>query len=214
MDGRSVSFRTSDGLTLEGVFHLPVGQPPFAGVVVCHPHPQFGGDMDNNVVHAVCEAAASVGVATLRFNFRGVGASEGAYDGGRGEQLDALAALDCLCGLPEVDSGRVGLAGYSFGATVALRAAAADDRPAAVVAVSMPTAGTRAESLPSDRSVLFVSGDRDEFSDPEELRRLAATSPSGGMEVVIVPGVDHFWWGAEDRLKEIVAGYLGRTFTN
>ena len=108
-EGRPVTF-DSDGLTLEGALHLPESTP-CAGVVVAHPHPQYGGDMHNNVVHAISRAAADAGAATLRFNFRGAGASEGRYDEGRGEQQDVAAALEYMRGLPEIDSGRVALAG-------------------------------------------------------------------------------------------------------
>ena len=80
--------------TLEGFLHLPEGDGPFPGVVVCHPHPQMGGDMNNNVVMGVCYSLFIAGIASLRFNFRGAGRSQGVYDEGRGEMDDALAALE------------------------------------------------------------------------------------------------------------------------
>jgi alpha/beta superfamily hydrolase len=109
--GHTVTFNT-DGLTLEGLLHLPP-VTPCPGVVVAHPHPQYGGDMHNNVVHALCRAVNSVGAAALRFNFRGVGASEGSFDNGVGEQRDVAGALEYLRALPEI-TARIALVGYSF----------------------------------------------------------------------------------------------------
>ena len=140
-DRREVAIE-ADGLKLEGALHLPDGATkgtPSPGVVVAHPHPQYGGDMDNPVVQALCEAALEAGAAVLRFNFRGVGFSEGKYDEGVGEQRDLAAAVDYLRNVPEVDSGRVAVAGYSFGSVVALRLADGREDLAAVVAVSNPT---------------------------------------------------------------------------
>ncbi|HWP99559.1 MAG TPA: CocE/NonD family hydrolase [Vicinamibacterales bacterium] len=124
----------SADLELEGRLHLPDGAGPFAGVVVCHPHPQYGGDMRNNVVMTVCAALTAGGFAALRFNFRGVGRSGGAFDGGRGEGLDAAAAVSHLAALPTIDATRMGLAGYSFGALAALAAADARLRALALIA--------------------------------------------------------------------------------
>ena len=86
------------------------------GAVICHPHPMYGGSMDNNVVEAIIAAMWRRGYATLRFNFRGVGASEGEYDGGEGEAEDARAAVEFLAAQPDIDRGAIALAGYSFGA--------------------------------------------------------------------------------------------------
>src|SRR5438093_5275897 len=135
MDSRAVSIE-SKGPKLEALLHFPE-QMLAPGVVVCHPHPMYGGDMHNNVVDAVCETAVTEGIAALRFNFRGIGASEGRYDNGVGEQDDVRAALAYLRELPEVDSARVALAGYSFGAAVALQAA--DHQLSAFIAASLPT---------------------------------------------------------------------------
>ena len=102
-----VSFPSGD-LSLEGALHV-AGATPAPAVVVCHPHPQYGGDMDNNVVLAACSALASAGITALRFNFRGVADSDGAFDQGQGEQDDVRAALAHLGSLSEVDGGALGL---------------------------------------------------------------------------------------------------------
>lgn len=194
----------SGGLTLEGLLHLPETTPA-PGIVICHPHPQYGGDMQNNVVSAVCETAVASGVAALRFNFRGVGASEGAHTRGTGEVEDARAALDYLRVLPEIDSARLALAGYSFGAVMALLAAAGED-VRALLAVSLPTIEPLPKSGPSCPA-RFVSGDEDEYADVEELKAFVLTlGPEADLK--LIPGLGHFWFGVERDLQNIVEPFL------
>jgi alpha/beta superfamily hydrolase len=202
---RAVSFE-SDGLKLEGLLQLPEVTPA-AGVVVAHPHPQYGGDMYNNVVQAVCEAALDAGAAALRFNFRGVGESDGAYDNGVGEQRDVEAAIDHLRSLPEIDAERVVLAGYSFGAMVAVKAAHEREDLAAVVSVANPTQRGPKVEVHLRVPTLFITGDRDPYCDGallEEYREQMGPD----VRVEVLPGVDHFWVGSTDRLKERVTAFL------
>ena len=111
----AVSFKIK-GLTFEGVMAQPEREESgLPGVVICHPHPLYGGNMDNNVVLAVSYGVVEQGFATLRFNFRGVGNSEGEHTKGEQESQEVLAALELMKAWPSVDSKRVGLAGYSFG---------------------------------------------------------------------------------------------------
>ena len=201
----------SDGPTLEAMLHLPEGEPPFPGVVICHPHPQYGGDMYNNVVGALVRAVTGVGAAALRFNFRGVGASEGAYDAGAGETDDVLAALGALRSQPEVNADRVALAGYSFGAMVMLRAASDRDDLAAVVSVANPTQRGPKVEIHMLAPTLFVVGDRDQYCDGQLLLEYREQI-GNDVTVEIVRGVDHFWVGSDDRLIDIVQRFLKRTF--
>ncbi len=203
--GRDVTIPCDD-ITLEGLLHLPEGAGPFPGVVVCHPHPQYGGDMYNNVVGALVHAALDSGFAALRFNFRGAGESEETHASGQAEPDDVKAAGAFLAGQPEVDSGRVALAGYSFGAAMALLASP-DVSPAGLALVSLPTIAGEL-SLPGGAfPLLLVSGDRDEYSDTAALARLAeAAGERARLEVM--PGVDHFWAGSDDRLIKTVSGFL------
>lgn len=106
----------SDSLTLEGVLATPDGAGPFPAVIVCHPHPLYGGSMDNNVVDGLCAGLARQSLASLKFNFRGVGGSQGSFAHGAGEQRDVSAALAYITTVHEIDTGRIGLAGYSAGA--------------------------------------------------------------------------------------------------
>lgn len=201
-----VTFETEDALKIEGLLHLPEATRA-AGIVVCHPHPQYGGEMHNNVVDAICKAALDQGIAALRFNFRGVGDSQGEYDSGVGEQKDVAGALAYLGERTEIDRARVGLAGYSFGAAVALRAA--DHGIRALLAVSVPTVAFEVEAPADSCPVLFVSGDRDEYSDPAELHRIAGELGERA-SVVIMPGVDHFWWGSDERLVATAGEFLAK----
>jgi hypothetical protein len=198
-----VRFPSGD-LTLVGVVHRPQGLG-LAGVAVCHPHPLFGGDMENNVVVALCRALAGDGMVALRFNFRGVGGSGGSYGGGFGERQDARAALDFLAGRAEVDGGRLGLAGYSFGALVAL--SAAGERVRALAAVSPPAGGLDPTSFRGGVPTLLVSGDRDDISPPLRLPEIAA-SLGPRCEVRSVAGADHFWWGHEQALATAVLEFF------
>jgi len=203
--GRDVTITCGD-ITLEGVLHLPDGDGPFPGVTICHPHPQYGGDMYNNVVGALVRAALEGGFAALRFNFRGVGESEGTHTGGQAEPDDAKAAFAFLAKQPEIDSDRVALAGYSFGAAMAL-VASPDVSPTGLALVSLPTVVGELSPPGGASPLLLISGDRDEYSDTAALARLAeATGERARLEVM--PGVDHFWAGSDDRLIETAAAFL------
>ena len=99
-------------MTLEGIVTLPTDLPaPFPGVILCHPHPLFGGSMVSPIMQTLCRVLDGEGIATLRFNFRGVGGSEGKFDQGRGEQEDLKAAMETLKRWPGVRGKRIGIAG-------------------------------------------------------------------------------------------------------
>jgi alpha/beta superfamily hydrolase len=193
---------------LEAILMLPEG-PPSAAAVVCHAHPLHGGMMHFKVVFRAAKALQSAGLAVLRFNFRGVGRSEGLHDHGRGEQDDARAALLEMQGrfpvLPLV------LGGFSFGSTTALRTAARDERVRAVFAHGYPLArpGDTAPLEAVRAARLFVQGERDEFGSGEALRALVAPLPPP-REVVVVPGADHFFTGELDALAGAIAEWAGR----
>jgi alpha/beta superfamily hydrolase len=163
--------------------------------------------MHNNVVHALCRAASGVGAAALRFNFRGVGGSEGSFDDGVGEQQDVAGALAYLRGLPEIDASRVAVAGYSFGALVALRYADGRADLSGVIAVSNPTQRGPMVELYLRSPALFVTGDRDEYCDSALLTEYRERM-GDDVTVVVHPGVDHFWWGSADRLILPVSVFL------
>ncbi len=200
---------------LEGVYCLPDGDGRFPAVVVCHPHPLYGGSMDNNVVQAIGSALVERSLAVLMFNFRGVGGSQGAFGGGEGEQEDVRAALDWLCSQAEVDGARVGLAGYSFGAAVALAVACSDQRVKAVALVSLPLMDeaqvVRSQSALGGCSIpkLLVCGGEDFVVPMEALGRLVERTAEP-KEVRVIPGADHFWWGDEGAVAQTVADFFCR----
>jgi alpha/beta superfamily hydrolase len=164
---------------LEAVLHQPESAAT-AGVVVCHPHPQYGGDMDNYVVGALCEQFTALGLAALRFNFRGTRGSEGSYEGGSGEVVDLESALRWLRSREGIS--RVAASGYSFGALIANRA-----RQVAAIACVSP-----ASPLVETECPLFVAiGERDQFMNRDELQTFAEGKANVTLEVF--EGADHFW---------------------
>lgn len=202
---------TSDGLQLEGVLHMPAGPGPFPAVVVCHPHPLYGGAMDNNVVLAVSHGVCELSIAALRFNFRGVERSEGEFADGIGEQEDVRAALEFLATQAGVDPGRIGLAGYSFGAKVALPVALAHDRVRTLVLVSPFVEDEEWEQLRKAAfPKLLMSGSDDGYISPHKLQRLSGAQPTGDFQCEIVQGADHFWSGYESMIARKVSGFFGK----
>lgn len=195
---------SGSGLELEGVLHLPPGEEACPGVVVCHPHPLYGGDMWSSVVMVICQALAGASIVGFRFNFRGVGQSQGSFCDGIGEREDVTAALKMLSLSGRVDPGRIGLAGYSFGAVVAAAVAFEEQRVRALALVSPPLSVPGWEQLVSyARPKLVLSGSEDNFVSTDWLQRL---SLMGQGEVVL--GADHFWGGYEDSLAARVASFF------
>jgi len=210
MNLRKIEF-LSENITLEGVFALPAGGGPFGLVVVCHPHPLYGGNMDNRVVHAICQKVGEKGLASLKFNFRGVGKSGGHFGGGIGEKEDARGAISFAEQEAKIDSGKIGICGYSFGSMVAFSVAVEDQRIKAVAGVS-PFVQPADLLHRYTRPKLFISGTNDEFIDAESLAQLVRGLPKP-KELAIYPKADHFWSGSEDPMAEKVGqffvNYLG-----
>ncbi|MCX6008267.1 MAG: dienelactone hydrolase family protein [Chloroflexi bacterium] len=200
-------------LNLEGVFFGTGSKGPLPAVVVCHPHPQYGGSMNNNVTHAIAGALATVTINAFLFNFRGVGASGGSYGGGIHEQQDVIAALDWLQKRPDVNPEKFGLAGYSFGAGVVFPVACSDERVKGFALVS-PYFEDAQESLLSGctKPKLIMGGSEDQVVSADIVLRYGrqAAEPK---QVEIIKGPDHFWNGYEDRISETVAGFFGGLFT-
>jgi alpha/beta superfamily hydrolase len=166
--------------------------------VICHPHPQHGGTMDNKVVQTLARALSQLGYRTVRFNFRGVGASGGAWDEGRGEVDDALAVIASQreAGQPLV------LAGFSFGGYVAAQAASqlpAEARAERLILVGPSTQKQQVPAVPDD--TLVVHG---ELDDVVPLSATLAWARPQSLPVVVVPGGGHFFHGQLGLLKHIV----------
>ncbi len=207
MKRRGVVF-SCGSLKLEGIYFDPESHGSVPAVVVCHPHPLYGGSMRNNVTYAIAGALAEVTIAALLFNFRGVGKSQGSFGGGSTEQQDVEAALGWLSDQNGVEREKLGLAGYSFGGGVALPVACRDARVKGIALIS-----PYFESSPSgllktcSKPKLIIGGGSDSMV-------LASQVSSYGQDaeepkqVEIIEGPDHFWSGYEDVMARKVAGFF------
>jgi hypothetical protein len=186
---------------LEGLWKEPEG-PRVGAAVVAHPHPLHGGTLHNKVVFRAARALSRGGYGVLRFNFRGVGLSEGQFDSGRGETDDFRAALDEA----ERRGGRpLVAAGFSFGSAAALRAIDTDPRVVAFIGVGIPLTSEAAARLPRSKvPALFVLGAEDRIGPPAMLREWAA----GSGRIVELAGADHFLDGKLELLEKAVSGFL------
>ena len=182
----------------------PAGSP--RGVaVISHPHPLFGGTMDNKVVQTVARAFVQSGWTAVRYNFRGVGASEGVHDEGRGEAQDLLAVVQALAG-----AGPLALAGFSFGAYVTAQVVAAlgSQRDIkAVVLVGTAAARFSVPAIPADLHdrTLVIHGEQD---DTVPLAVALDWARPQTLPVTVVPGVEHFFHGQLPLLKSLVVRHL------
>ena len=183
--------------------------PPVAAAVVCHAHPLHGGMMHFKVVFRAAKALQEQGLAVLRFNFRGVGRSEGVHDDGNGEQEDARAALTEL--ERRFPATPLVLGGFSFGSVVALRVAARDARVRAVFALGFPLVrfGDASVLRGPSQPRLFVQGERDEYGAGETLRALVEPLPPP-RELVVVPGASHFFDGQLDAVQDAVSAWAAK----
>jgi len=190
-------------------------RPPLAAVV-CHPHPLFGGTMHNKVVYQTAKTIHRFGLPVARFNFRGVGLSEGKHDNGAGEKDDALTVLDFLA--EEFHGAPLLVAGFSFGSWVGLRAGCEDARVAELIGLGLPVGNLESRSFSYlDRCAkpkFLVSGEFDRFGPPKTLRAMVEQFPPQVREntkVAIVPGGDHFFAGhLPDLDRAITEWLLGR----
>ncbi len=204
-----LSLQTSDGLTLEGVVDVP--DAPTAALVFCHPHPQMGGTMNAPLLLNVTEHLVSSGWAVLRFNFRGIGASEGETGIGIEEVKDARAALDeATRRWPDLP---LAIAGWSFGAAVAVRLAYERPELAACVAIApavrekpgvtagLPPAAESSLEMPS----IFIVGANDDLTLPADAR---AWAEAAGVEYIEVKAANHFFWARYEKLAAEVERFL------
>jgi alpha/beta superfamily hydrolase len=166
--------------------------PNGACAVLCHPHPLYGGSMHDGVLDTLARVLLAVGVACLRFNFRGVGASAGSHDGGAGEIDDLLAAIDWV--REHESPTEIWLGGYSFGSFIAWESLAAGAAPARVLLIAPPVGrmpfANRLPGCPVDA----FAGDRDDFVD------ISTFTGWTGVRAQVIAGADHFFIGAMDDL--------------
>ncbi len=207
MNSVHVEFPCGD-ITLEGEWHFPGGEGPFPAVVVCHPHPLHGGSMSAPVIVAVCRALAEQNIIAFRFNFRGVGDSGGSYGEGIAEPADVRAALSLVLASPGVETGKIGLAGYSFGAAVALPVAVQEKRVShlALVSPALSEAGW-GQLKGYERPKFLIIGDAD-FVIPQELFCEHIRAVAEPRRYQVIPGADHFWSGYITVVAERVTDFF------
>jgi alpha/beta superfamily hydrolase len=202
-----VSF-SSSRFSLEGILAIPEGAGPFPAVIVCHPHPLYGGNMDNNVVCSLSETITQAALVSFKFNFRGVGGSQGEFGQGIGEREDVEAAISFISTLKEVDTKRIGLAGYSAGAGFAFPVGFNDDRIRALAAVSPPLPMFDFDFLKScPKPKLLISGRMDDLIPINQFLEFCQSLPET-KECESIEGADHFWWGYESILAAKVAAFF------
>jgi uncharacterized protein len=193
---------------LEGILETPPNADEAQVAIVCHPHPVYGGTMTNKVVHMLAKTFNDLGVRTIRFNYRGVGASVGAYDEGRGETLDTLAVVR-WANLRWPDA-KIWLGGFSFGGAVALRTAA-QIQPARLVTVAPAIQRVDVTRVKlRDCPWLIVQGDNDELVNAQEVRAWAE-SLEPQPHFVLLPGIDHFFHGRLNELRDVVTRWVEAT---
>lgn len=188
---------------LEALLEEPEDQAPQTAVLVCHPHPQHGGTMHNKVVYRIARGLRRAGAVVLRFNYRGVNLSEGAYDSGEGETEDARVALAFLrARYPELPFA---LAGFSFGSRIILRIGCElVEEPLRLIAVGFPARQTESLHLGScERPRVFIQSTNDEFG-PAPAMQAYFDQLTGPKELLWVPARDHFFADALDQFEEIV----------
>lgn len=198
---------TEDQLSLEAQWHAPETDDPSAVVVATHPHPLHGGDMHNTAPATLARELPALGIAVLRFNFRGVGASEGVHDDGKAEHRDLIAAISAASEqLPEVP---LVVVGYSFGADVALDTVPDHHRLDGIVAIAPPL--RMFESFASADAELpkhLLVPQHDQFRPPDAAQQFTANWTNTAIETL--QGTDHFLLGATNQLVTTTHQFVSR----
>jgi alpha/beta superfamily hydrolase len=178
-----------------------------AAVVFAHPHPQYGGTMHTKVVYQTAKALGRIGCAVLRFNFRGVGLSEGSYADGIGELADFRAALDFM--YQRYPSARLWSGGFSFGSWIALTAGASDPRVSTLIGLAPPLSRYDFEPVRvSTKPKFFIQGEFDELCPLKQMQQFYARVEEP-KELVVVDGADHLFDGKTIEVGEAVEDLLG-----
>ena len=187
---------------------LATGGTLRAAVVFAHPHPLHGGTMHTKAVYRATKALAGLGCAVLRFNFRGVGASEGMFDNAVGELDDFRAGLDFMAS--QYPGADLWAAGFSFGAYVALTAGARDDRVSTLIGIAPALRMYDfSEVGASTKPKYFVQGERDELCPLEHMQAFFAELPEP-KTLLVVPGANHLFNGQVEEVGQAVTEMLGR----
>ncbi|MDE2688336.1 MAG: dienelactone hydrolase family protein [Chloroflexota bacterium] len=200
-------------MTLEGVLAMPQELPqPYPAIVMCHPHPLLGGNMDSPVVASVCRAASEAGFASFRFNFRGVEGSEGDFENGDSTHEDIKAALNIIRRWRGVDRKRMALCGYSFGAGAILRGLRHFKSARALALIAPPLSTVEESRIVKDkRPKLFVVGEHDRLVSSVRLQR-ALDGVREPVQFREVEGGDHSLAGLEWEVADEVVAFVSQVF--
>jgi alpha/beta superfamily hydrolase len=192
---------------LEALLDEPAnGGAPRAAVALAHPHPQYGGTMHTKAVYQTAKALARIGCAVLRFNFRGIGASAGAWDEGLGECDDLRAAIDAL-GVRYPDT-RIWTAGMSFGSWVALSVGASENRVSALIGISVPVARYDLSAVAaSPKAKFLIHGEFDELCPLADVKAFYARAEEP-KELVVIEAADHLFTGHVTQVAEAIEDLL------
>jgi alpha/beta superfamily hydrolase len=197
---------------LEAILKEPRQGSPIGAALVLHPHPLGGGTMHNKVVFRAAAALNDAGLTTLRINLRGVGQSTGVHDEGRGEQDDAHAGLDYLS--QQYPEQRITLCGFSFGARVGLEIGIHDPRVSFLIGIGTPLRMYDFSFLARCRKpLLLVHGEKDEYGDVEQLRKVVADlEKDTPVKLVVIPGAGHFLEDGLDELKRAITDWTTKQY--
>jgi uncharacterized protein len=198
---------------LEALLWMPrASQEIHLAAVVCHPHPLYQGTMHNKVVYQAAKALDSLGIPVLRFNFRGVGASEGSYDHGRGEEDDVRTALDYL--EAQVSGVPLLAAGFSFGAWVGLRAGCSDPRVTELIGLGLPIDDRKLAFnylSACTKPKLLIQGENDQYAVRSHFESFVQTfnpEAATATRVVFIPAADHFFTGHLDEMADALRRWM------
>lgn len=208
------SKRTAGPIKLEGVLQMPADAEKSPAVVLCHPHPAGGGEMNVGLIVHLAVSLCALGNVVLRFNFGGVGGSEGDFTDGVEEPGDVLAAFDYLASMAEVVVDNISAAGWSFGSWMGLMALSEGLPARSVVAIAPPLIacdwkGKARLVAASGAERHYIVGERDHFCPLETLEAFAAAvSVQDAGNIIVLRGADHFFFGREGEVARLVGGCL------
>ena len=210
---QQVTIRGSAG-RLEGLLWIPkLSDEIELAAVVCHPHPLYQGTMHNKVVYQTAKTLDSLGIPALRFNFRGVGASEGHYDHGHGEEDDVRAALDYL--EAQFPGARLLVAGFSFGVWVGLRRGCSDPRVLELIGLGLPIDDRKLDFgylRRCEKAKLLIQGESDQYGGKPHFERFVQSfnhEAATATRVVFIPAADHFFSGHLDEMAAALRSWMG-----
>ncbi len=198
--------------SLEGILTTPQGIPtPYPALVICHAHPMLSGNMNAPLLSAITQAADKLGIATMRFNFRGVEGSGGEFSNGDKEQQDVKSALNAMKHWPGMDNKKIALVGYSFGAGVILNGLRHYKAASSLVLISPPLTALQKSRITNDkRPKLFLIGQNDRVTSSVELQG-QLDNVREPVQFREIPKTDHSLRGHEQEVAEAVAEFVMKT---